>query len=287
MGQALMTDYPARPMHRHDLAESYHNLANIQRDAGSTEEALASYRRAIELDQKLAEGYPNVPSYQIVAAQSSLMLGDLLQITSRPGAARDAYRRALEGFERIAAKFPEITDSRVRVGNAASTFAWFLLTSDDLPMRDPAEALRLAKRAVEVDSKSPDFFRTLGLALYRVGDWDAAIEAVKKSMDLPYHVGGQPTQGLMRSTDARESISLRAGADASARFILAMAYWRMGRTDEARPRYVQAIDGIEKNKSQHADVSRLRAEAAALLGVTEHPKSTGRKEENPTRPSKP
>src|SRR5262249_14953934 len=149
MGQALVTDYPARPGYRHDLAESYHNLANIQRDAGRTQEAEASYRRAIELEQKLADEFPNVPSYQIVGAQSRLMLGDLLKDTSQPAAARDAYRLAMEDYERIAAKFPETIGSRARLADAVAILAWFLLTCADLPMRDPAEALKLAKRAVE------------------------------------------------------------------------------------------------------------------------------------------
>jgi len=287
MGEALMTDYPARPAYRHDLAESYHNLANIQRDAGRTKEAESSYRRAIELDQKLADEFPNVPSYQIVGAQSSLMLGDLLKITSRAGAARDAFRRGLEGYERIAAKFPEITDSRIRVADAANDLAWFLLTCADLPMRDAAEALKLAKRAVELNSKSAGFWRTLGLAQYRTEAWSAAIEAVQKSMVLPDRAGSQPVQGVVGTADTRESIALRAADDAGARLILAMAHWRMGRKDEASRWYIQAIDGMEKNKSQYADLSRLRAEAAALLGVTDHPNSAGKKEENTLPRSKP
>ena len=44
---------------------------------------------------------------------------------------------------------------------------------------------------------------------------------------------------------------------------------------------------MEKNKSQDDDLGRFRVEAAALLGVTEHPKPTAKKEENTTRPSKP
>ncbi|MFI5456838.1 MAG: protein kinase [Isosphaerales bacterium] len=287
MGEALMTDYPARPGYRHDLAKSYHNLANIQRDSGRTPEAEASYRRAIELDQKLADEFPNVPSYQIVGAQSSLMLGDLLKITSRPSAARDAYRRSLEGYERIAAKFPEITDSRIRVADAANVLAWFLLTCADLPMRDTAEALKLAKRAVELESENAGFCKTLGLARYRCGAWGTAIEAVQKSMALPHPAGGQPMLAVAAIADVRESVALQASSDASARLILAMAHWRVGRKDEASRWYIQAVDGMEKNKLQHADLNRLRAEAAALLGITDHPTSSGKKEENTTRQSKP
>jgi tetratricopeptide (TPR) repeat protein len=287
MGQALMTDYPARPAYRHDLAESYYNLANIQSNSGRTKEAEVSYRRAIELDQKLADEVPNVPSYQVVVATSSRMLGDLLKITSRPGAARDAYRRALEGWERIAAKFPEITSSRIRVADAANALAWFLLTCADLPMRNPAEALELAKRAVELDSKNAGFWNTLGLAHYRTGAWSAAIEAAQKSMGLPDRANGQPMQDLLATVSTWNSTALRADDNASARLILAMAHWRMSHKDEAGRCYTQAFDGMDKSKSQDADLSRLCAEAAALLGLPDHPTSTGKKEENTTRQSKP
>ena len=286
IGQALITEYPARPGYRHDLAESCHNLANIQRDAGRAEEAESSYRRAIEIEQKLADEFPGVPSYQIVGAQSSLMLGDLLKITSRPGAARDAIRRGLEGYERIAAKFPEITDSRIRVADAANTLAWFLLTCADLPMRDPAEALKLAKRAAELDSKNAVFCKTLGLAHYRTGSWSAAVDAVEKSMANSDRAGVQSVQGDLGTADTRKSSTLRAADDVSARLILAMANWRMDRRNEAGRWYKQAIDAMEKNKPQYADLSRLRAEAATLFGVTDDSKSNGKKEVDSSQKSK-
>jgi hypothetical protein len=66
-----------------------------------------------------------------------------------------------------------------------------------------------------------------------------------------------------------------------------MAHWRMGQKDEAGRWYTQAIDGIEANKSQYADVGRLRAEVAALLGVPQEAKPGGRKEVNAKQPSNP
>jgi tetratricopeptide (TPR) repeat protein len=287
LDEALMTDYPARPTYRHDLAVSCHNLANIQRDAGRTKEAEASYRRAIDLDQNLADEFPNVPSYQFVGAESNLMLGDLLKITSRPAAARDAYRRALEGYERIVAKFPEMTGSRARLADVANTLAWFLLTCADPQMRDPVEALKLAQQAVELDPQDAKGWKVLGLAHYRAGAWTAAIEVMQKSMALPDRTGGRSVPGVGMISDARSLMAHRAGGDASARLILAMAQWRMGRKDEASRCYTQAVEGMKKDKSEHADLSRLRAEAAALLGVTDQPRSAGRKEEDPLQRSKP
>ena len=54
-----------------------------------------------------------------------------------------------------------------------------------------------------------------------------------------------------------------------------MAHWQKGDKDQARQWYDKAVNGMEKNKSRDEDLRRFRAEAAAVLGVTDHPKSTG------------
>jgi tetratricopeptide (TPR) repeat protein len=108
------------------------------------------------------------------------------------------------------------------------------------------------------------YWNTLGAALYRAGNWSAAIEALTKSMEL------------------------REGGDGNDRFFLAMARWRLGDRDQAMKWYSEAVDWMEKNKSQDQELLRFRAEATALLGVTDHPKLARKeKEETPTRPAKP
>ncbi len=283
LGEALMTDYPARPQYRHDLAESYHNLGNLQGAAGRKKAAEQSYGRADRVDQRLAKEFPNIPRYQWVVAQSSLMLGDLLREASRASAARDAYRCSVDCYERLATMFPKTPEFRDGLADAARTLAWFLSTCADPQMRDPVEALKLARRAVELDPQDAKLWRTLGLAHYRAGAWCAAIEAVRKSMAVPVQAGGQPAQGSLWTMNTPTSMPQPSG-----RFILAMAQWRMGRKDEARKSYAEAVGLVQQNRALDADASGLRAEAAAVLGVTDDPKAAAqKKEENPTRRSKP
>jgi tetratricopeptide (TPR) repeat protein len=80
---------------------------------------------------------------------------------------------------------------------------------------------------------------------YRAGDWKAAIEALEKSMKL------------------------RQDGDSFDWFFRAMAHCHLGRQDEARKWYDKAVDWMEKNQPNDEELSRFRAEARELLGMTE------------------
>src|SRR5262249_523587 len=86
--------------------------------------------------------------------------------------------------------------------------AWFLATCPELKRRNPKRAIELAKRAVEIARKEGAYWSTLGAAHYRAGDWNGAIAALEKSVDL----GG-------RSLDF---------------FLVAMAYWQLDKKAAAR-----------------------------------------------------
>ena len=63
-----------------------------------------------------------------------------------------------------------------------------------------------------------------------------------------------------------KSAQLHGGGDAHDGFFLAMTVWRLGEREEARRRYQQGLEWMEKHKPQDAELGRLRAEAGALLG---------------------
>ena len=56
-----------------------------------------------------------------------------------------------------------------------------------------------------------------------------------------------------------------------------MAHGQLGHKAEARKRYDQAVGWMEKRPSRDEDLLRLRAEAAALLGLPE-PAAPAKKE---------
>jgi tetratricopeptide (TPR) repeat protein len=127
--------------------------------------------------------------------------------------------------------------------SSMNAVAWLLATAPDPKLRNTGRALELAKKAVELAPQNGDYLNTLGVARYRVGDWEGAVGALTKSMEA------------------------RGDGDAMDWFFLALAHWRLGRKDEGRAWYERAVQWTEKNRPQDEELSRFRAEAASLLGV--------------------
>jgi WD40 repeat protein/serine/threonine protein kinase len=129
--------------------------------------------------------------------------------------------------------------------------AWPLATNSEAKLRDPARAVELAQKAVELCPTQAMCWNTLGVAHYRAGHWKNAIEALTKSMELQ--------KGKLESFDT---------------FFLAMAHWQLDEREKARQWYDRAVLWMEKNKHQWEgkkqwpeELRRFRSEAAALLGI--------------------
>jgi hypothetical protein len=111
--------------------------------------------------------------------------------------------------------------------NEWNTLAWKLATDPDINQRDPAEAVRLAEKAVSTDPKNSTYLTTLGVARYRAGDFEGAIDA----------------------------------------FFLAMAHARLGRDGEAQGWFATANHWMRQNDPKDAVLRRIREEAFAVLDV--------------------
>jgi serine/threonine protein kinase/WD40 repeat protein len=125
---------------------------------------------------------------------------------------------------------------------AANNYAWLLVTCPNSELRNPRRAIELARNATRREPAKGSYWNTLGVALYRMGEWRACIEAVEKSERL-------------------------GGTNSFNSFFLAMANWRLGNREPARERFRQALLLMDKNRPQDDQLVRFRAEAEALLGM--------------------
>ena len=107
--------------------------------------------------------------------------------------------------------------------------------------RTLTHAVELAKKATEREPANPANWSTLGVAQYRAGDYEAAIKALGKSMELG------------------------SGGVAINWFFLAMAHWQLKHAEEARRWYDKGAAWMEKNKSSDDELLRFRAEAETLI----------------------
>jgi eukaryotic-like serine/threonine-protein kinase len=135
--------------------------------------------------------------------------------------------------------------NRYAIAMSHDQAAWHLSTIADPKFRNEKWALELSMEAVRLAPNDGDFWNTLGLAYYRVGNWKEAIVALEKAMELSQ--GGDPGDW----------------------FFLAMAHWRLDNKDKARNWYDKAVAWMDKNQNHPLDdVFRLYgSEATGLLGV--------------------
>ena len=177
-------------------------------------EAIAAYRDAIRLRPDLADARNN--------------LGVVLHAQGKLEQAIGEYRAAI----RLEPNFAP----------PHSNLAWALVQSPKRPRDDYNEGLAHARKAVELDPKNGDGYRTLALVEYRLGHWPESLAASK------------------------ESLTLKNGGDAFNWFLHALAHGQKGDKDEARKWFDKAVGWTREREPENAELRRLWTEAAELLG---------------------
>jgi tetratricopeptide (TPR) repeat protein len=233
----------ARPRHAVYRIHLANQLARLGRTLARWEEyaeAEKAYRQAAELIEKLAEDFPKVPDHRRELAANYNELANLLDATGEDAEAEKLYRRTLAVREKLKNDFPrEARDRR--------DLAWLLSDCPNRQLRNVERAVSLAKEAVLLAPKGGDCWMTLGVAHYRAGDWKAAVAALNRATEL------------------------RSGGDSTEWFFLAMAHWQLGDKQQARSWYDRATQRMDEKQPRDQKLHRWRAEAAALLGVTDKP----------------
>jgi tetratricopeptide (TPR) repeat protein len=160
---------------------------------------------------------------------------------------QDAWVTKMDVFLQMERNYPgELWASRFGNALTCNLFAWVLVTTADPEIRDEKRGLELATLSVRLAPGDSDFWNTLGVALYRAGNWKEAVSAFEKSVELG------------------------KGGDVLDRLFLAMAHWRLGHKEEARKWYDQAVDPAAPPRLLEGILPRVRAEATELLGVKQN-----------------
>jgi serine/threonine protein kinase/tetratricopeptide (TPR) repeat protein len=221
---------------RSDTIGSMRNLAKGYHDLGRYAHAVRLSEQALALHKaRLGPDHRNTLVTMLNLANSYYDLGRLT----------DAFKLREETLALCQAKLgPNDRVTLISMNN----LAWQLATCPDAKLRDPKRAVELAKKVVELTPAEGTYWNTLGACYYRSGDFKAGIEALEKSMKL------------------------RAGGDSNDWFFLAMAHRQLGRQDEARKWYDQAVAWMDRHQPRNAEMRRFRAEAAELLGLRKPPR---------------
>jgi serine/threonine protein kinase len=242
LARQLVADSPTVADHWQKLALSQSSLARLYIHADQLAKAEQVYREGIALGERMAARFPDVASYQDGPAWSHVGLGDVLWVRGRYAAAAAEYQRAVT-FK------PDYADGHWKL-------AWFLANCPEVSYRDPVRAVEAAKRALALSSQDGHYWKALGVASYRAGNWGVAVEALERANWFC------------------------AGGGSYEWFPLAMAHWRRGEKELARQWYAKACQWMEDHEDPFAkepgffwdeELRRFRDEAAHMLGITAGP----------------
>ena len=135
------TTTPPSPTSASDLASSHNNLGSLLSSTGKPAEAEAEYRKALAIQQKLADDNPAVTDFRSSLANSHNNLGVLLSSTGKPAEAEAEYRKALAIRQKLADDNPAVTEFRSRPGEQPpSTSAACCATRASRRRRRPSAA---------------------------------------------------------------------------------------------------------------------------------------------------
>jgi serine/threonine protein kinase len=219
------------------LARVYVNLGIALDRLLRSSEAVESYRKALTVSAAPAGGgryHERRTRALILRCQA-----EALRRCGRYPEAAKAYRDSLE----LVPNQPKADEG----------LAWLLANCPDSHVRDPEQAIRLARRGIELVPVDGHLWQVLGMARYRAGDLTEAVACLERAM------------------------ALRGGGEAPDHFFMAMTQWRLGHRDQARSWYERGIKHMERFDSRaglsvgNPDVDRLRSEAAELLGLSGPP----------------
>jgi tetratricopeptide (TPR) repeat protein/serine/threonine protein kinase len=236
-----------------DFADAWVNRGNAHFCVGQHEKALADWSKAIALKPELVQAWFNRGLAFTKLGQHNKAVADFskgIELTKDPKAVSGLLvmrAQANQGLGRLQDALNDYQKAlELQPNNAAalSSLAGLLANAVDPKLRKPHQALELAMKATTLTPKSAVSWRVLGISYYRTGDWNAAVEALDKSIEFQ-----------------------KDGGDAAHWFFLAMAHWKLNNKDEARKRYEQAVGWMRKHAPTDEELRRLRAEAAELLAV--------------------
>ena len=194
---------------RPESAHSVMNLGNGYEHLGQHDQAIACYRKAIELQ----------PNYSAMP----------IPISASRSVEKGLYEEAIAAFEQAIKLTPQDAsiermqqlgdDSQQLSGRAAFAIL-------------PGGRSWPRKRSSS-NRKRSNHWTALGIARYRQSQWQEARTAFDKSLQLGTEVRG---------------VTARSVHDAIDWFFLAMSHWQLGEQDEARQCYDRAVEWMEKGR---------------------------------------
>ncbi len=173
---------------------------------GQIEEAIAHYRKALEIEPNFAEAHDN---FGVLLGQhgrfdeATAHLQQALKIKPDYAEAHNNLGNALAGQGKIAEAVVQWREAvRLQPNQIAlvNNLAWLLATCPEASVRNGAEAVELARRAVQLSGgREPAILGTLAAAYAETGRFAEAVATANRALDLATHQHNQTLADGLRA----------------------------------------------------------------------------------------
>lgn len=183
-----------------DRAGAYNNRGIAYQSIGKIDEALADFTAAIELDPTWGLSYLNRAAIYVERRQWKLAEADLSSaVNMQPSRVRnDEYAMLvrvhfqLGDYSGMALDLKKLTEMEPRNAFYQRSRAWLLATCSDASVRDGAEAVKAALKAVALEDSYQNE-DVLAAAYAEAGRFDDAIASETKAIDMAKRSGDATT----------------------------------------------------------------------------------------------
>jgi tetratricopeptide (TPR) repeat protein len=249
------------PRVEHELAGAMFRVGQITELLESPSKALEPYETARTMQVRLLARRPNDPARLQALGNTLNALGTVLVKQKKYEPARTEYREAIRIRTRLAGTDAANSEYQRVVANTHMNLGLVDLIEGNLPAARLHfdEAQKIRQGALAGDAGNAKLRRDLGKGFFNLGNLDAA--------------DGKTDQAIQNFEDATaefERLVIGQTPDLENQRQLALCYNRLAdllrsnRPDEARERYRQALDGLEKLAEQNPDVTEFQTERAGI-----------------------
>jgi tetratricopeptide (TPR) repeat protein len=192
LAQRLEAECPTDAV-RSVLAKSHHDIGFLLERSGKRKEAMAWYRKALVVRQKLADANPAVADYQRDLCDTHNNVAVVLVQTGKPEETLTAWRKALAVQQKLAEDHPDVADFQQGLAYTHGNIG-LLLSMTGKPeeaMASFAEALDLFQKLADANPAVTDFkfdlgkaHANIGYALSQAGKLKEATEAHQKGLPI-------------------------------------------------------------------------------------------------------
>ena len=255
--QAIGSDDPAGALRQAvrlapAVAAPHLMLSHAENEAGNLPAALAEAGAATRLDAGDARAWAWRGWLSLEAGLPGAALESLRTAIRREPDREEAYSHLAVALSQaddphevlaVAAELDGIASDRPAIASLEEEVARMIVSAPGSSPDLVARAIRLARSAAAGSPENWAYHHTMGVALYRAGDWPGATDELERSIRLQDGDAGYGHDG----------------------FVLAMARWRRGDEQRGLLVYDRSVAWMERDAPDDAGVRRLRAEAEAVL----------------------